>query len=92
MTRPLSLHPDYMLLRLHLGHAYLRLGELNKAREHLEAAIDINPYDPEVHGHLTQVYRGLGLDELSARASKAHTLVGRPHHQKPNRMERRTDE
>ncbi|MEC9071569.1 MAG: tetratricopeptide repeat protein [Myxococcota bacterium] len=92
LMRPLPLHPDYMLLRLHLGHAHLRLGELQKARRHLEAAIDINPYDPELHGHLSQVYRGLGLDDLAARAARAHALVGRPHHQKSNTTERHTDE
>ena len=92
LNRPLSLHPDYMLLRLHLGHAHLQLGELTRAREHLEAAIAINPYDPEVHSHLARVYRGLGLDDLAARATRAHGLVGRPHHQKQKKMEPPTDE
>ncbi|MGM0577836.1 MAG: tetratricopeptide repeat protein [Myxococcota bacterium] len=72
---PLSLYPDYMLLRVYLGEAHLRLGNLEEARRHLEHAIRINPFDPDVHGHLAAVYRQLGEDALAERETRAHELV-----------------
>lgn len=75
---PLPVYPDYMLLRVYLGRALLGTGQTAEAREHLEHAIRINPFDPEVHGHLARAYEALGMKELAAREARAQERVGRP--------------
>jgi tetratricopeptide (TPR) repeat protein len=81
LRAPLPVYPDYMLLRVLSGEALLGLGRYGEARDHLEHAIRINPFDPEVHGHLARAYRELGLPELAAREAAAQGRVsstGRP--------------
>ncbi|MCB9727666.1 MAG: tetratricopeptide repeat protein [Deltaproteobacteria bacterium] len=74
---PLSLYPSYMLLRVYLGDAYLRRGDYERAREHLEAAILNNPFDPEVHGHLAKALSALGREAEAQRERQAQELVNR---------------
>lgn len=68
-------HPEYLLVRLYLGEAWLRQGDPVQAQQHLEAAVLINPFDPELHGHLSKVYDALGESEAAALARDAHTKV-----------------
>ncbi len=75
LDKALVHHPDYMLVRLYLGDAWARQGEPARARGHLEAAVLINPFDPQLHDHLRKVYEALGEDERAARARDAHTKV-----------------
>lgn len=77
LERPLSLYPSYMLLRVYLGDAYLRKGSYEQAREHLEAAILNNPFDPDVHGYLAKAFSGLGREAEAARERRAQELVTR---------------
>jgi tetratricopeptide (TPR) repeat protein len=74
---PLSLYPSYMLVRVYLGEAYLRKGRYEQAREHLEAAILNNPFDPDVHGHLAKALSALGREAEAERERGAHELVNR---------------
>ena len=75
LAATLELYPEYMLTQLLLGEAWLRQNKPAKAREHLEAAALINPFDPQLHGHLHQVYEALGEDELAERAKRAHLKI-----------------
>lgn len=75
LTKPLALADDYVLLHLYLGEAYLSKGELEQAREHLEHAIGLNPFDPQVHERLAMVYERLGKTDAAARERRAHQLV-----------------
>ena len=75
LQRPLAVYPDYVLLRLYLGAGLLRLGRWADAREHLEAAVRLNPFDPDVHGHLAAVYMELGRPDLVEREMRIHALL-----------------
>lgn len=75
LERTLEHYPEYMLTRLLLGEAWLRQDEPAKARSHLEAAVLINPFDPQVHEHLTRVYDALGEEERATRARGAQASI-----------------
>ena len=75
LEKTLKLYPEYLLTRLLLGEALMRRGEAEAAREHLEEAALINPFDPQLHGHLRTVYEALGETDRAARAAAAHAKV-----------------
>lgn len=77
LESPLSHYPNYVLLHLYLGEAYLLRGEWETARKHLEEAVRLNPFDPDLHGHLAKVYEQLGEPELAERERKAHRLINK---------------
>jgi len=68
-------YPSYMLIRLLLGEALLRQGDIVEAQTHLEAAVLINPFDPQIHDHLRRVYEATGEHERAALAAAAHAKV-----------------
>ena len=75
LKKPLQHATRYVLLHLYLGEAYLRLGRLDKAREHLEEAVALNPFDISVHGHLATVYTKMKLQARAAEERKLHNRV-----------------
>ena len=73
---PLTKYPRHVVLRVYLGEALLKLGRLAEARKHLEFATTLNPFDPDLHRNLAQVYEQLG----GKRACKARTGRAEPDH------------
>ncbi|MBI5439639.1 MAG: tetratricopeptide repeat protein [Deltaproteobacteria bacterium] len=57
--------PDHPTTFTRLGRIYLKLEELPKAREALEASLQLNPFNPEPHRNLAEVLSKLG-DERGA--------------------------
>ncbi len=53
-------YPSYVSTWIQLGRAAFELGNMEEAREFLEEAGRINPFDPEVHERLAMVYDKLG--------------------------------
>jgi tetratricopeptide (TPR) repeat protein len=75
LRRPIAEHPRHVVLQVYLGEALLTLGRHAEARAHLEEALTINPFDPDLHGHLAAVYEKLGLTEKAAVERNAHRLI-----------------
>jgi tetratricopeptide (TPR) repeat protein len=65
LLRALQLSPDYSTSHTTLGDAYRMLGGLEKARQHYEESVQINPFDPMPHHYLAELYR-LGGDPDAA--------------------------
>jgi tetratricopeptide (TPR) repeat protein len=71
-------YPDYSTSHTTLGDAYRLLGDPEKARQHYEHAIQINPFDPLPHRYLEELYRQAGDTEAAQReASVAKRLIER---------------
>ncbi len=51
----LEYYPEYPGAQVTMGLANLRTGNLKAARRHLEIALRINPFDPEIHCNLAVV-------------------------------------
>ncbi|MHC4984346.1 MAG: tetratricopeptide repeat protein [Planctomycetota bacterium] len=49
--RAVSLRPDYPVARIALGELYIRKGEWDKAIQHLEIAVLLDPGEPKAHFH-----------------------------------------
>ncbi|HSF32536.1 MAG TPA: tetratricopeptide repeat protein [Candidatus Tectomicrobia bacterium] len=76
--RALEVYPDYSTSHTTLGDAYRMLGELEKARQHYEESIQINPFDPVPHHYLTELYGQAGDPEAAEREARiARRLMGR---------------
>ncbi len=75
LMRPIAQHPRHIVLQVYLGEALLALGRHAEARAHLEEALTINPFDPDLHGHLAAVYDKLGLTGKAAIERNAHRLI-----------------
>ena len=75
MEKVAATYPSYVLLQLYLGRAYTMLGEFERARKHLEQGIYLNPFDPDIHGLLAQVYQELGEPTLAARERTIHNAL-----------------
>jgi tetratricopeptide (TPR) repeat protein len=54
------LDPDYVTTHTNLGRLHVALQAYDQARQALWEALQINPFDPSVHGHLAESYRQLG--------------------------------
>ncbi|GMV41158.1 MAG: hypothetical protein AMXMBFR64_28740 [Myxococcales bacterium] len=63
----LKAEPDYVLIWLHLGKARLNTGDAAGAAEAFEAAVRLNPFDPDAHVGLANAYEKLGRTEDAAR-------------------------
>ena len=67
-----EISPDHPTTYTYLGKAYLKLRDLKGAKEAFETSIQINPFDPEVHRGLAEVYEMLGE---KARAAKEKEIA-----------------
>jgi predicted Zn-dependent protease len=65
-----ELYPDLPGPNVTLGGAWLKKGDMTKAATFLEAAIRVNPFDPQIHCGLERAYKELG-SPLSERAAQA---------------------
>jgi tetratricopeptide (TPR) repeat protein len=74
----LEVYPDYSTSQTTLGDAYRMLGETDKARQHYEQAIQINPFDPMPHQYLAEGYRQTGDAVAAEREARiVRQLLGR---------------
>lgn len=78
LSKPLKVFDQFVLLHLYLGRAQLALGHPRQAQRHLERVLDLNPFDPDVHGLLQATYEGLGLAPLAQREERAQALLAGP--------------
>jgi tetratricopeptide (TPR) repeat protein len=78
LLHALDVAPDYGASHATLGEVYRLLGQMDKARDHYEQAIQINPFDPTPHYHLAELYRRAGETQAAEReAGIAGRLTGR---------------
>jgi tetratricopeptide (TPR) repeat protein len=78
LLHALEVYPDYGTSQTTLGDAYRMLGEMDKARQHYEQAIQINPFDPMPHQYLAEAYLRAGDDAAAQRESRVvRQLLGR---------------
>lgn len=73
----LTMHPGSGPTNVHLGRLALRRGDWPKAKKAYQAALDVNPFDPEIHVALVRVHAQLGDRPLQERArGHAALLLG----------------
>ncbi len=60
LIRARDLSPDHPTAYTHLGKIYLKLKDFKSAKESFQTAIQINPFNPEVHLGLAEAYEALG--------------------------------
>jgi tetratricopeptide (TPR) repeat protein len=78
LLHALEVYPDYSTSHATLGDAYRLLGELEKARQYYEQAIQINPFDPLPHRYLAELYQQAGDIEAAQREDRvARRLIRR---------------
>jgi tetratricopeptide (TPR) repeat protein len=78
LLHSLEVYPDYSTSYTTLGGAYRLLGEPEKARQHYEQAIQINPFDALPHQYLAELYQQAGDSAAAQRETQvARSLVGR---------------
>jgi tetratricopeptide (TPR) repeat protein len=64
-SRAFKLRPEYADLRVRMAEALLKLDEKQKALEHLQAAVRIDPLNSIAHYRLATLFRSLGRDAES---------------------------
>lgn len=67
--------PGYVQAWIEMGNAALALGNYDQARDYLEEAARINPFDPEVHAKLAEAYDKLGNKSMAEKFRKFARLV-----------------
>ena len=75
LERVRELHPGVVTIWLELGRAKVELGRYEQAREVLHEAARLNPFNPEIHEMLVDVYDELGEHDDSQRARHFRDLV-----------------
>lgn len=75
LKRPLADNPRHVVLHVYLGQALAKLSKWLEARVHLEEALTINPFDPDVHEALAEVYEQLGEREKAELERRFHRLI-----------------
>jgi tetratricopeptide (TPR) repeat protein len=63
LSRAKKLAPDHPITYASLGKIYLKRKDAKKAEEALEDAIQINPFNPDIHKDLAAAYEMLGRSE-----------------------------
>lgn len=82
----LALEPGSGAIIDSLGWAHFRLGELVPAARFLEQAGRLEPEDPEILGHLAELYAHRG-DTARARGALDRALLGKPEEPLRSRLE-----
>jgi tetratricopeptide (TPR) repeat protein len=78
LLHALEVYPDYSSSHATLGDAYRMLGEMDRARQSYEQAIQINPFDPMPHHYLAELYRQAGDTDAAQREARlSRQLAGR---------------
>lgn len=75
LAPPIRYYPEYVLIFLHTGRAYLAKKDYNNAALYLERAVRLNPFDPETHSGLLTAYQNLGNVALATRAENSLRLL-----------------
>jgi tetratricopeptide (TPR) repeat protein len=68
-------YPGYVHAWVEMGKASLALGQYAEARDYLNEAARINPFDPEVHQKLSEAYEKLGETDMAEKFRKFAKLV-----------------
>lgn len=71
----LDFYPSHVDIHMILGRIYLDEGNFSKAEESYLTAVYINPYDPEVHASLADLYSNQGKTKLKEREEKFLKLL-----------------
>jgi tetratricopeptide (TPR) repeat protein len=71
----LTMHPGSGPTNVHLGRLALRKGDWGSAKKAYLSALDVNPFDPEIHVSLLRVYSQLGDRKGLERARKDAALL-----------------
>ena len=75
LKRVRSYYPTFLTTYLHLGEAYMALGEHERAVEAFEEAIGINPFHPQPHLALAKLYHTLGQPEYATREQRVLEMM-----------------
>jgi Tfp pilus assembly protein PilF len=67
LTRAKKLAPDHPNTYASLGKIYIKRKDTKKAQEALEDAIQISPFNADIHKDLAAVYEMLGRSESALR-------------------------
>lgn len=68
-------YPTFLKTYLHLGEAYMALGQPDLAVEAFEEAVGINPFHPTPHQALSKLYETLGHTEHAARERRVLEMM-----------------
>ena len=63
LKKNLRYYPSFSSTLVNLGELYFLKGDMENARQSLEQAVRLNPFNPFVHSRLTEVYHKLKRDE-----------------------------
>jgi predicted Zn-dependent protease len=63
LERAQTLEPDYVTTYTNLGRLHVAQQNFAQARQALEEAVQLNPFDPSIHQYLADSYRRLGLED-----------------------------
>lgn len=77
LSRVLQYYPEFVNTHLHLGEAYVKLQDVEKAIAAFEQAIGINPFHPRPHQALAALYKAQGRAEDAAREQTALEILNR---------------
>ena len=70
-------YPEFGLTHKTLGRILLDEGRLAEARDSFRAAVEINPFDPELQQHLLETSRALGDDARASRYERQLEILRR---------------
>ena len=75
MSVVVEYYPTFLNTYLNLGKAYLVMKKWEPAMKAYEQVLGINPFHPEVHSGLLQIYTELGMKEKAEQARSAMEII-----------------
>jgi tetratricopeptide (TPR) repeat protein len=69
-------YPGFLKTHLHLGQAFMVLGDKEKALKAFDEAVGINPFHPLPHEALAKLYEEAGQPDRAKRAREALQILG----------------